>query len=335
LGQIAQAVSEDAFHVLHLSAHGSAAAVELTTEDGDPVRVGAGELIDALRRAGRPVPLIILSACSTASTPGAGLVPADVTPAGGAGASGGAAGGDRSHSDEAEAMAAGLIARGADRVIAMQAPVTDRYATLLARALYRELADHPDHSVAEALALARVDAQDVVSRESRGSGLPWLPEYAVATLLCAGDDPPLVDADAGPEPLSRPAILPTGRGVRELPVGQLIGRRAELRDVTAVLRRTPTALDGHGAVAGVALVGIGGIGKTAVAGRVIARLREDGWAVAVHEGRWNPTAVFAVVADALATSVDAGGVGDAVEALRDTAVSDAYDHGWEPSGSLD
>ncbi len=36
---------------------------------------------------------------------------------------------------------------------------------------------------------------------------------------------------------------------------------------------------------------MGGIGKTALAGRVITRPRGDGWAVAVHDGRCNPKAV--------------------------------------------
>ena len=47
------------------------------------------------------------------------------------------------------------------------------------------------------------------------------------------------------------------------------------------------------------LTGVGGIGKTAVAGRVLARLRDDGWLVAVHEGRWNPTALIGATAQAL------------------------------------
>jgi hypothetical protein len=49
----------------------------------------------------------------------------------------------------------------------------------------------------------------------------------------------------------------------------------------------------------VQLVGVGGIGKTAIAGRLIARLRAEGWRIAVHEGRWNPTALFATVAAAI------------------------------------
>ena len=40
-------------------------------------------------------------------------------------------------------MAASLVRHGADRVIAMLAPVTDPYATALARHLYHELAARP------------------------------------------------------------------------------------------------------------------------------------------------------------------------------------------------
>ena len=66
-----------------------------------------------------------------------------------------------------------------------------------------------------------------------------------------------------------------------------------------VLRRDPGAVRRFGAASGVVLTGIGGIGKTALAGRVISRLREDGWLIAVHEGRWNPTALITATASAI------------------------------------
>ena len=66
-----------------------------------------------------------------------------------------------------------------------------------------------------------------------------------------------------------------------------------------MLRRDPAAVDRFGAASGVVLTGIGGIGKTALAGRVISRLRDDGWLIAVHEGRWNPTALIAAAAHAI------------------------------------
>ena len=61
-------------------------------------------------------------------------------------------------------------------------------------------------------------------------------------------------------------------------------------------------MERYGAASGVVLTGIGGIGKTALAGRVISRLRDEGWLIAVHEGRWNPAALIDAVAQAIAGS---------------------------------
>ena len=233
------------FHVLHLSAHGSAQSVELEDEDGNPVPVTAESLMGALRQAGRPVPLIVLSSCS-----------------GGSAATG--------------ALAAGLVERGADRVIAMLAPVTDGYATVLARRLYQELAARPGLPAGQALASARCLAEEDRSRDA-GDLLP-LPEYGVATLLAAEGDGPLVDTAAPAVPLTSATVPAGGRSVRELPAGVLIGRRPQLRAAMGILRRTERAKREFGAASGVVLTGIGGIGKTAAAGRVISRLREDGLA---------------------------------------------------------
>ncbi len=273
LAQIRDALRRDAFHVLHLSAHGSAESVELEDEDGNPVTVTADALKAALRQAtGRQVPLVVLSSCSGGSA-------------------------------AAQAMAASLAGRGADRVIAMLAPVTDGYATHLARRLYQELAARPDLSAGQALANARCLVEEDRSRAA-GERLS-LPEYGVATLLAAGGDGPLADPALTAAPLVAATVPPGGRSVRELPVGALIGRRKQLRAAMGVLRRTQaTATDREfGDASGVVLTGIGGIGKTALAGRVISRLREDGWLIAVHEGKWNPTGLIAATAQAIAETL--------------------------------
>ena len=280
LQQIQAALREDEYHVLHLSAHGSPTSIELENEDGEPVLVGIAELLGSMRNAGRGVPLIVLSSCS-----------------------GGALG--------AEAMAAGLVRRGADRVIAMQTSVTADYATKLTAALYAELADEPAQPVARALARARRDAED---RGTEGR----LPEYGVATLLSVGEDIGLVDPSKK-DPLGRATQRPAGTSVRELGIGQLIGRRTQLREATAVLRRTPDAKREHGAIAGVQLLGIGGIGKTALAGRLTSRLRQEGWLIAVHEGQWNPTALFAAVAASIADHAE---LAEAATALTGEEVAD-------------
>ncbi len=283
--QIVAALRADAYHVLHLSAHGSVDSLELEDEDGGPVPVGAVELIEALRHAGWPVPLILLSACSGGSS---------------------------------EALAAGLIRRGADRVIAMQAPVTDRYAIALAASFYRALVEDQGQPVRQALTRARRDAEYRLSAARRDAEAPR-PEYGVSTLLTAYADAPLVDTAVPPLRLTRATVVPAGTSVRELAVGALIGRRPQLRTATAVLRRTPAARDRWGATAGVQLVGVGGIGKTAIAGRVMTRLRADGWVVAVHEGRWNPTALISATASALTTIPN---LADVEAHLRDPAVDD-------------
>ena len=149
----------------------------------------------------------------------------------------------------------------------------------------------------QALAQARYLTGEDRSRAGRDP-LP-VPEYGVATLLAAGGDGPLVDPAAGQVPLPVVTTPPGGKLVRDLPMGALIGRRAQMRDAMGILRRTGRAVEDFGAAGGVVLTGVGGIGKTAVAGRVISRLRDDGWLVAVHEGGWNPTALISDVARAM------------------------------------
>ena len=273
LQAIREALESDVYHVLHLSAHGSAETVELEDEDGNSVTVGLGALVQALQLAGRVVPLIVLASCS-----------------------GGAAG--------SGALAAGLAGRGADRVIAMLAPVTDPYATALAGQLYRQLAAHPELTVGRALARARVLAEQ--ARPSEADRVP-VPEFGVVTLVAAGGDGPLTDPALPPLPLAIATTPPGGKLVRDLPMGALIGRRAQLRAAMGVLRRDPAAVDRFGAASGVVLTGIGGIGKTALAGRVIARLADEGWLAAVHEGRWNPATLITAVARAVQEGIARAG----------------------------
>ena len=99
-----------------------------------------------------------------------------------------------------------------------------------------------------------------------------------------------------PGPPGSPAC---GGHVRTLRIGELIGRRAQLRTAVAALRGTKEARDRWGALSGVVFTGIGGIGKTALAGRVLGRMDEDGWLTAVHTGLWNPAALAAAVAESM------------------------------------
>jgi hypothetical protein len=159
------------------------------------------------------------------------------------------------------------VVSGADWVLAMQARVTDGYAAALVGRFYSALAADSGTSAAGALAEARVQLEDERQATIRAGGSRSRPEYGVPTLICAGSDGPLRDAQAAAEPLAHPTELLSGGSARELKVGQLIGRRHELRTALAALRGGQAAVDRWGTLSGVVLTGIGGIGKTAVAGQ--------------------------------------------------------------------
>ena len=76
-------------------------------------------------------------------------------------------------------------------------------------------------------------------------------------------------------------------------------RRPQLCTARGLLRRTDLAKRNSGRPAGVVLTISGGIGKTAAGRQVISRLREDSWLIAVHEDRWNPTALITATANAI------------------------------------
>ena len=268
--QIAAALEHDQYHVLHLSAHGSPDGVELEDEDGNAVPMSTADLVTVLRSGGRPMPLVVLSSCA------------------------GAAGGS-------DGLAATLLQHGADRVVAMQTSVTDRYATRFAGELYEALAGLEGLAVAVAAAVAgaRRKLETEASAAARSGAPAQAPEYAVATLLSVARDLPLVDPAVARVALSQATASPAGGAVRTLRIGELIGRRPEQREAMMALRGGPDSIDRFGAISGVVLTGVGGIGKTALAGRIETRLAAEGWLPAVHFGRWNPSLLIGAVVAAL------------------------------------
>ncbi|GII62748.1 hypothetical protein Skr01_28330 [Sphaerisporangium krabiense] len=164
-GRIAGALRDGGYHVVHLSAPGTSSSVELEDEDGNPVTVPAGELAAVLRDGDGRSPFVVLSAGEDGAT-----------------------------------LAAALARHGGGRVLAVRAPVTDFYATALAKRFYATLATGAEAGPSAALAEARRHLeQGRIHRGQADPGDRLPPQYAVAALLSAGEDLPLVDlGDATP-----------------------------------------------------------------------------------------------------------------------------------------
>ena len=280
--QIREALARDEYHVLHLSGHGGGGLIELEDEDGNPVHVTARQLAQVLVSAGRSVPLIFLSSCQ-----------------------GGAV------SATNGSMAIDLVREGIPFVLAMQAEVTDAYASALAGKFYAELTKKLEGTdAAQALAHARqqmeVERQAALKQKAGGGGQAagtpdelTYPEYATATLFCAIGTSPLIDYSSEAQPLKAAPVHYAAGPLPRLSMEDLVGRRAELRQVLRVLRNHPQSLANVGDKAGVVLTGIGGAGKSAVAARAMARLSEDGWVVAPTVGVFSIGGIAAALGAAL------------------------------------
>jgi tetratricopeptide (TPR) repeat protein len=266
---IGEAIAADAHHVLHLSCHGLPGALELEDEEGRAVRTVADALLAPIRAAGRPLPLVLLSACHTGVAPG-----------------------------QTASLAEALLRGGIPAVVAMQAPVSDHYATRLAKSFYMHLARRENFLPSRALADARRE-EERQRHEAVQRGAPLhetQPEFATAALYVAGEERPVADFALDRRPLKARPVYDVPGPVPQFRIDDLIGRRKELRDTPRSLR------DPGRQYAGVVLTGIGGAGKSAVAGRVMCRLAEDGWMVAAHRGRFDLAGIAAAVGAALTLS---------------------------------
>lgn len=268
--EIGEAVERDAYHVLHLSCHAMPGRLELEDEDGRAVLTTAAELLTPLRKAGRPLPVVFLNACH-----------------------GGV------ESGQTASFAEELLRAGVPCVLAMQTSVSDRYATRLAGAFYEHLARREPPLASRALAAARQELEaDRLRALQQGEaplGETW-PEYATATLFVAGEEPALADFSLDSQPLRERSVHDLAGPVPQLRMDDLIGRRKELRATLRTLR------DDQRRHAGVVLTGIGGVGKSAVAGRAMRRLVEGGWMVPAHVGRFDLQAIAIAIGSAFATA---------------------------------
>jgi len=256
--QVAAAIEADAYHVLHVSCHGRPGALELEDEDGEAVLTTAQGLVEPIRRTHRPLPLVLLNSCHGGVSEG-----------------------------QTASLAEALLRAGVPAVLAMQTSVSDHYATAFARAFYHHLSSREHLLASRALAVARKELERE-RQEASQRGAPLVetqPEYATASLYVAGEERPLADFARDRQPLRIRPVYSVAGSVPQLRIDDLIGRRKELRETLRTLR------DPARQYAGVVLTGIGGVGKSAVAGRVMQRLSENGWLLAAHAGRFDLKAI--------------------------------------------
>jgi TIR domain/CHAT domain len=300
LAAIHAALAQDpeGFHVLHLSCHARPGELLLETAGGQPDLVGARRLLEEGVPAGAGLPMVVLSGCST----GLAARQEPLHPAAPAAQEG--PDGDRLKQDdengEGEAVlasfAAHLVGAGVPMVLAMQAPVTDRYATAVSAEFYRRLATDASPDPLLALAGARRAAERDRQALPSGSPLRGRAEWATPALFTRALRLPLFSRREpfGPVHLPLAPVLAEGVVVRE--VGDFVGRRRELREARRVLA---------GAKAGLVLHGIGGVGKSSLAAEVLRSLGEEAGLVVSKAG---PVAVDDVLGE-IGGAATAGRVG--------------------------
>ncbi|HEV3263863.1 MAG TPA: CHAT domain-containing protein, partial [Gemmataceae bacterium] len=255
LDEIRRALQEQSYHVLHLSGHGNAGVLDLEDEDGRRAPVTASDLAQAIRDSGNSVSLVFLASCLS----GAG-------------------------NQETASLAQGLLQQGVPAVMAMQTSVTDNYATQLAAAFYANLASSDRPLASRALALARQQLERD-RRKALERGEHAAPEYGTASLFLLGAETPILDRSLEFVPPKEQGRKPSSGAVPMLDLGDLIGRREELRSLMRVLTDDQRSVSAIGRKAGCQILGIGGVGKSALVGRAMARLAAEGWTCVAVTGQ--------------------------------------------------
>ena len=177
-------------------------------------------------------------------------------------------------------------ARGVPAIIAMQAPVGDRYSTELMGASTRRWPPGRSRArlppSATPAAILRIGGAPIGRRCSRrrsGRHLPFLQRLALA---------PVRRGQAVRSPQGSPGAVYLDPGVVVRRIGDMVGRRREQRRILNALR------DANGA--GVLIHGIGGVGKSTLAAQILHRLADaDGFLLISLEGETDPDRILGAI----------------------------------------
>ena len=260
------ALSTQRYHVLHISCHAEPGKLILEKENGAEDRVSAARLSDEVLPADCSPNLVVLAGCST------GIGTAD---------------------GEAELapIARGLLERGIPAVIAMQATVSDLYATEYCAELYRHLSNSQIPDPLLAASKARLSVEKLREAEENQLKKRALTEWATPALYLRGPSLPLYDPDQEFEKISPAAVPVFTEGVCVRTVGDFIGRRRPQRIILSTLRKKESA--------GVLIHGIGGCGKSSLAAQIFHHLAEDGWFTVSLTGPMSVEAVLGQIGQRL------------------------------------
>ncbi len=246
LAELERALRDRDHDVVHLTGHGilGPKGPRLVMEDalGHRDDVSPDDLLRVLRAATHPPALIVLSSCHSAGA-----------------------------ADDMPSFAAALVAGGSTTVIGWTRPVRDDLATLATTELYARLSRGATPT--EAVAAARARLHEADSGDPSPS-LTWGTLHFLAT-DAAGfrvDVKGKAPLDAGvSEGADLYRFLGTRGQMRVLERG-FVGRRRPLQRILGILRH---GKDGEQAVAGTAIIGMKGMGKSCLAGRALVRHKDN------------------------------------------------------------
>jgi hypothetical protein len=227
------------FDVLHVSGHATIHDGQpvflVETELGRPAFATAGDIAQAM--AGQWPRLVFVSGCLTGGAGDGGLIPS---------------------------MSESLVRAGAPAVLGWALPVGDLSATAFASTLYGALA------AGRALDHAIVSARQQLYRD-RSGGWHLLRVYAdrsplspIVTPLNTQGRPRIRVRNAG-----QAFLDPQTQQSRVAPRGEFVGRR---RVIQRCLRQLKQPTDAPGAAQAIVLQGMGGLGKSTLASRLLERM---------------------------------------------------------------